>query len=274
MEWKTEYVDRYDTFLFDCDGVIWRNQEPIEGAKESLAELRRLKKRVLFISNNATKNRDQYLQKFRDFGIEAEKGEIFNSAYIVAQFLSTHTEFDKNTDVVLLIGERGLMEELEEKYIRYIYPLRSNEYDSEMIKAVVVGLDREFAYYQGTRALRALTDNKDCMFISSNQDLTFPVEGGKIIPGAGSIVAMIRAASGKEPTNMGKPEQHAFKIIQKEFNLDPKRTLMIGDKCDTDIAFGNRAGTDTMLVYSGITRRNDYLTETPTYTLESVASLF
>lgn len=81
-----QFVDKYDTWLLDCDGVIWLGEEAVPGVPETLAELRRRGKRIFFVSNNASKHRATYLTKFQKMGIEASVEDVVTSAIGAAQF--------------------------------------------------------------------------------------------------------------------------------------------------------------------------------------------
>jgi len=90
-------------------------------------------------------------------------------------------------------------------------------------------------------------------FIVTNEDITFPGNvPGVVVPGAGTMTTILRTVSGREPIVMGKPHTAAFHYISERFHIEPKKTLMIGDNCNTDIWFGNRHGLDTLLVLSGV----------------------
>jgi HAD superfamily hydrolase (TIGR01450 family) len=98
--------DQYDNFLFDCDGVIWRGDDPISGASELLTQLRLRGKRVIFVSNNSTTTRSSYVKKFIKHGLEAKEEEIFSSAFAAGAYLSTLDGFrpeDQENKKVLIL---------------------------------------------------------------------------------------------------------------------------------------------------------------------------
>jgi 4-nitrophenyl phosphatase len=67
----TELLDAYDTWLFDCDGVLWHGDTLVPGATDVLDLLRRRGKHILFVTNNATKSRKSYKKKFDTLGVQA-----------------------------------------------------------------------------------------------------------------------------------------------------------------------------------------------------------
>lgn len=258
------FLDGVDTLLLDCDGVLWRGSEGIKGVPETLAHLRKLGKRILFLSNNSTKSRAEYQTKFAEFGIDAAEEEIFNSGYATAMYLKQNNF----TKTAYVIGEEGLATELTkagitcrgvkehaflpEKMQRVVDAL---EVDPN-IGAVVVGFDSMLTYAKIAFANFQLGNNPECLFIATNIDSTFPSQKG-LIPGGGANVEMLKYASGKTPIVMGKPEPIALELIKESFHIDPKRTVMVGDRLDTDIAFGLRGGLQTLLVFTGVTQPKD-----------------
>jgi phosphoglycolate/pyridoxal phosphate phosphatase family enzyme len=280
--WNPEDIDWYETFLFDCDGVLWRGDEPIPGVAPVVNQLREQGKQILFMSNNSTKSRKQYLSKMKSMNIRAEPNEIFHSAYTTARFLLQHPDFDPKTQMVVVIGEHGLLYELREAGLIVMSTHHLNQSDFSCVHywnipknvgAIVVGYDRFFNFAKCTYALRCLQENPNALFISTNQDTLFPYRK-VIIPGAGSMVAMLKNCFQREPINMGKPNTWAFQIAAEEFKIDPKHTLVIGDKLNTDIALGKRVGASTLLVSTGVGgSEKDEGVEFPDYTLSSVANL-
>ncbi len=113
-------------------------------------------------------------------------------------------------------------------------------------------MDRKFTYAKLRQAQQALLSG--CEFIATNRDNTYPIEGS-IIPGAGSIVAAVAAAAEREPITMGKPSERSGELIARHAGVQPSEALMVGDRLETDIEMGRRAGIWTCLVLTGISSR-------------------
>lgn len=123
---------------------------------------------------------------------------------------------------------------------------------SRPVFAVVTSYDPHFNYVKLTKAVNYLRDPA-VSFVVTNEDRTFPSSvPGLVVPGAGSTSLSVRAISGREPRVMGKPHSAMFDYIRSRFQLRPESTLMVGDRCDTDIWFGNANGLDTLLVLTGV----------------------
>jgi 4-nitrophenyl phosphatase len=117
---------------------------------------------------------------------------------------------------------------------------------------VVAGLDRAFTYEKLAAATRAIMAGAH--FVATNADALLPVEGGQVVPGAGTMIAAIRTATGVEPIVVGKPEPGLFEHgLRRLGGLSPSQVAMIGDRIDTDIDGGRQAGLKTILVLSGVT---------------------
>jgi 4-nitrophenyl phosphatase len=118
-------------------------------------------------------------------------------------------------------------------------------------RAVVVGLFRTFDYEVMSRAMQYLVD-PGVRFLATNRDATFPLERGRLVPGAGAIVASLVVCSGREPELVGKPSPYSIEWILREARVQPGDALVVGDRVETDIVAGQRAGCPVHLVLTGV----------------------
>ncbi|CUM67133.1 uncharacterized protein PRCAT00004823001 [Priceomyces carsonii] len=292
-----ELLDKYDYFLFDCDGVIWLGDHLIPLVAQTLDLLKKKNKTIFFVTNNSTKARDDYLHKFEKMGIHGiSKTNVFGSSYATAVYVEKILKLPKSKKVWVL-GEQGIEKELHElgyKTVGGSDPVLNKEgitFDpnhphltdlDENVGAVVAGLVFSLSYLKLSIALQyLLKDNKKLPFIATNIDSTFPMKGNLFI-GAGSIIETVAYASGRQPDAIcGKPNQSMMNSIKADNPLlaeNPSRGLMVGDRLNTDIKFGKDGGLDTLLVLTGIETEESVLSQSassaPTYYADSLGDLY
>jgi 4-nitrophenyl phosphatase len=224
--------------LLDMDGVLWRDMEAIGDLPSILAQITAKGIKLAFVTNNATRTVEQYQEKFRGFKVEVVAEQIFTSSKATGEYLQQRFPEGGN---VYVIGERGLQEAIQEAG----FTLANNE-----CLAVVVGLDRDLTYEKLKRA--ALLIRRGSAFIGANPDPSLPSPEGDV-PGAGSILAALEAATGVKPLIIGKPERALLDSAMAQLGVSPSETLVVGDRVETDIAAGQKAGCRTALVLSGVT---------------------
>lgn len=232
-------MEEVKLLIFDLDGVIYRGNSLLPGARETIETLRKRGKLLAFLTNNSTQTRLQYQRKLSRMGIKVSVKEIFTSAWGTALFLR-----EKGFSKALVIGENGLRKELSRAGIKVVSS------PDEEVDCVVVGLDRRFNYKKLCYAFQAV--KKGAMFIATNKDYTFPLED-RIVPGGGSIVASLQWALNMEPLLIGKPSTFLLEMILSFYGVDKSQAVMVGDRLDTDIEMGKRAGMKTILVLTGVT---------------------
>ena len=152
---------------------------------------------------------------------------------------------------IFVIGMPALREQLFDGT-----PFHPVQFGEEDPAALVIGLDLNFTYDKLKQGFQALENG--ALFIATNADTTLPTENG-LVPGAGSIVAALAAASGRKPIVIGKPETPMLEAAMMRMGVSPSETVMIGDRLDTDILAGYRAGTTTVLVLTGVSTRDDLI---------------
>ncbi|ODV97006.1 hypothetical protein PACTADRAFT_32505 [Pachysolen tannophilus NRRL Y-2460] len=254
------FLNKYDCFLFDCDGVLWLGDQLLPKVIETLNFLRSQGKKLIFVTNNSTKSRVQYVEKFKKFGLNVNKEEIFGSSYASCIYLEKFLNFDKSKKV-WVFGESGIEQELKEIGIESIGgtdPALNVEFsnDNHFLKpdptvgAVIVGLTTHINYLKMAATLQYLL-NLEIPFIATNIDSTYP-SNGMILPGAGSIIQSVATCSHRTPIACGKPNQNMLDVIVAAHGINRERTCMVGDRLNTDMIFGLDGGLGTLLVLTGI----------------------
>ena len=224
--------------LLDMDGVLWRGSESIGSLPAIFAKIQSRGLQMAFVTNNATRTVQQYLEAFHGFGVQVAAEQVHTSAKVTAQMLKDqHPGGGK----VSIVGERGLQEALQDQGF---------EIADEDCLAVVVGLDRNLTYDKLKRATQLIRGG--AAFIGTNPDRTLPSPSGEV-PGAGSILAALEAATDMRATVIGKPERALLDSALKQLGVHARQALMVGDRVETDVAAGQKAGCRTALVLSGVT---------------------
>jgi len=255
-----------DNFLFDCDGVIWHWPNPIPGSVEFINTLKKMGKKVFFITNNSTKTRQMCLDKFAHLGVSnVVEEDIVCTSWLLASWLKA-----KNfTDKVFVIGNPSIEKELDLQGIRHVgigpthfkIPDPANyDYVNQLklddeVKAVAVGFDHHFNYPKMIEATSYAYNDPDCLFVATNDDAMFPSNGSSkiCVPGTGTFVNCLKTSIGRDPVMLGKPHRTMWEVLEKLHGLDPSRSCMVGDRLDTDIVFAANCGLKySLAVLSGI----------------------
>ncbi len=235
-----------EAFIFDMDGVLYRGKQALPGVNEIITALEARGIPYLLATNNSTATPADYVRRMAGYGVTVTESHLQTSATATRDFLKRELPDDA---IVLPIGAPALSEQLQMGT-----SFRITEDPDEDVAAVVVGLDQAFTYERMTRAMQAIRNG--ARFIATNADATLPVEDG-VLPGAGTMIAAIATASGKQPTVIGKPETLMMTTAVAQLGASASKTVMIGDRLDTDILAAARAGLTTALVLTGVTTRGD-----------------
>jgi phosphoglycolate/pyridoxal phosphate phosphatase family enzyme len=260
--------------IFDMDGVLYRGAQVLPYAREALDRLRRATWEVFFATNNSTATRFDYLRLLRQLELGGDVDHIVTSGYATAHYLERRRPKPKD---VLVIGADGLREEIRAVGIAVrdadtlpgfhpppdaaadgVDPSAMRRYlvSLDLPRAsdtVVVGLDLHLTYGKLAEAQRAILAGAD--FICSNRDRAYPVEG-RLLPGAGTIVAAIEVATGKKALCIGKPEPFLFEEAIRRAGKPDDRVVVVGDSTDYDMVAAHRVGAVGVLITTGLTEQD------------------
>ncbi|CAM4206814.1 TIGR01457 family HAD-type hydrolase [Paenibacillus tarimensis] len=228
--------------LIDLDGTLFHGSVMIDGADRLIRLLKELELPYLFVTNNSSASPETVAERMQAMGIPAEPEDVCTSAQGAAAYIAG----EKPGAKVAVIGEEGLLEAVRGAGLNVVY--QNPDY-------VLQGIDRGLTYDKVAEAVRLIRGGAGS--IMTNPDLLLPSEGG-VIPGAGSIGAMIQAASGVQPVVIGKPSPILMNVALERLGIGAERALVIGDNLATDIAAGNNAGCRSLLVMTGITNKDNY----------------
>ncbi|PHH80204.1 hypothetical protein CDD82_1917 [Ophiocordyceps australis] len=267
-----DFIDRFDTFLFDCDGVLWSGHHVFHGVPMTLELLRSRGKRTIFVTNNSTKSRQEYVKKLASLNIPSTVEDVFGSAYSSAVYIARILNLPTGKNKVFVIGEAGVERELESEGVSYIggtdpafrrditpadfEGIADGSLLDPQVGAVLCGLDFHINYLKLAHGLHYL--RRGAVFLATNTDSTLPMHHD-IFLGAGSTMIPLAHASDQKPLQLGKPSQAMMDAIEGKFQLNRSRTCMVGDRLNTDIKFGidGRLG-GTLHVQTGVDKKADW----------------
>lgn len=253
-------AERYDAFLFDLDGVLYRGSSPVPHAADAMARLRVSGARIAFVTNNSSATPVMVAERLVAVGIAAEAREVETSALTTAALL-----VERGVGSAYVVGEAGIRRALADAGVRSIE-------DGGAVDAVVVGLDRA-ATYDTIRIASELVEG-GALLIATNGDASFPTADGSAWPGAGALVAAIETTTGAKAEVVGKPNPPILRAALDR--AGGGTTLLVGDRLDTDIAGAAAIGWDSLLVLTGVSARSDLAGAAiaPTYVGEDLRALF
>ncbi|HEX2025743.1 MAG TPA: HAD-IIA family hydrolase, partial [Actinomycetota bacterium] len=254
-------ADRYDAFLLDLDGVLYRGDDPVEGAPETLEALRSRGKALVFITNNSWRTPDQVAAKLDGMGIRASADEVVTSAEAVAAFLRRETA----GGTAYVLGGEGVRSALARAGLEAV------DGEPDRVDVVVVGWDGDLTYDR-LRTATVLV-GRGARLVATNADASYPAPGGELWPGAGAILAAVETGSGHRATVVGKPRPHLFELAVER--AGSSNALVIGDRIETDIVGASEADLESAFVLTGASTPADLLASDslPTYVLAELPAL-
>ena len=233
-------AQQYDCLLLDLDGTVFRGHALTEGAAESLDKV---SGRKLFVTNNASRSAGEVAEHLCDIGLKATTEDVVTSAQSAAHVLAAQLAPESR---VLVVGTDSLADEIAAVGLR---PVRLFE---DKPHAVVQGHSTETGWINLAEA--ALAIRAGALWVAANVDATLPTERG-LLPGNGSMVAALKAATDAEPQVAGKPSPTL--MTDALARGDFRAPLAVGDRLNTDIAGANAAGLPSLMVLSGVNSARD-----------------
>ncbi len=227
------------SWMCDMDGVLVHEGQLIPGADAFLEALRRRGHPFLILTNNSIYSARDLSARLVNLGLDVPAASLWTSAEATAAFLKSQ----RPGGTAFVLGEAGLTTALHEA--GYVLTDRRPDY-------VVLGETRTYSFESITRAIRLVEGG--ARFIATNPDPTGPTLEG-IVPGTGSVAALIERATGVSPYFIGKPNPLMMREAMNSLGAHSESSVMVGDRMDTDIVAGIEAGLQTILVLTGVTSR-------------------
>lgn len=252
-------IDKLEAFIFDLDGTIYLGEKVIPGAVNVLKWVRETGAKVRFVTNNPRFSRKFYANKLNRMGISAEIGEILTSASLTADYLSNNPQYGK----VFMIGEDQLYNELTTAGIPLV--------KQEQPDTVLVSFDTTLTYEKLLFAFKSL--NQGARFIATNPDAVCPTPDGGLVD-AGAIIAALEASTDRKVEKViGKPSKLLGKLLVEELNIPASKSVVVGDRLNTDIRLAKRAGMNAVWIRANNEEISKDIEYEPDYIIESIARL-
>ena len=235
----------YRAFILDLDGVIYRGDGLLPGAREFISWADDTGRKLIFLSNNSFATPDEVTAKLARLGAPHPEGRVLTSGAAAARQIAVRHPGGS----VYVLGVASVERMVEGEGLRVVW---RDGMDGPAPDAVLVGLDFNLSYDRLRRGLRAILAGAD--FIAVNRDPMLPVEGG-FDPGTGSLVAALEYASGQTAEIVGKPAPGVMLEALRAMGAEASETLVVGDGLALDIVAGHAAGMDAALVLTGMNTR-------------------
>jgi len=235
-----EKLKKARLFVLDMDGTIYLGDKVFPQAVEFVSKAKATGKKIIYFTNNASKNPVIYYEKLKKMGFAVERNEIITSGDVTARYLNKYHPGEP----VYLVGTPAL----EESFAAYGIKL------SDQANIVVSSFDTTLTYEKLVTACHLIRNG--AIFYSTHPDFNCPTEDG-FIPDSGSICALITASTGKTPKYFGKPYKETAEMISQFSGIPFENTCVVGDRLYTDIALGRNNGITSVLVLTGETKRED-----------------
>lgn len=227
-------------FVLDMDGTIYLGDRVLPGAVEFVRTARETGRKVVFFTNNASKNPNDYVNKLDRLGFGAERKDVVTAGDVTIRYLERF-HFGES---VYLVGTPALEKSFAEAGITL----------SDDAGIVVSSFDTTLTYEKLVTACDLIRNG--AAYYCTHPDFNCPTETG-FIPDSGSIAALITASTGVTPKYFGKPYKETADMISDLFSVPFERTAIVGDRLYTDIALGKNNGILSVLVLTGETKLSD-----------------
>lgn len=242
-------AERYELALVDLDGVAYRGHDPIENAAEGLTGARTRGMRLVFVTNNASREPESVADQLTGLGIPTGPDEVMTAAQAAAGVLATRLDPGAK---VLVVGGAGLVTAVRAAGFTVV-----TSADDEP-EAVAQGFAPEVGWPELAEAAYAV--QRGAWHVASNLDLSLPTPRG-FAPGNGSLVGAVRAATGVTPDSAGKPAPTMYHLAVERAGA--RSVLVIGDRLDTDLAGARSGGYVGLHVLTGVSSGRDAVLADP-----------
>ncbi|MEL7625666.1 MAG: HAD-IIA family hydrolase [Anaerolineaceae bacterium] len=242
----TDHFPMLKGLILDMDGVLWHDNKPLGNLPGIFDQIQDLGLDFVLATNNSAKTIEEYQEKLAGFGVVVKPERILTSA-VATFFIVRNSHPGKH--LIYIVGSQSFEKDARKRGFEVL-----PEGDKRQADMVIVGLDQKLTYSKIDYASRQVRSGAE--FIATNTDATYPTPNG-LAPGAGSMVAAIQTAAGKEPLVIGKPSPAMYIQAMKVMGLTADQVLCVGDRLETDILGAHRGGFHSAFLLSGVSTLED-----------------
>jgi arabinose operon protein AraL len=247
--------------ILDVDGTVWRSGRLIPGVEQAIAQLRQAGHRILYLSNNPVPA-DHYAARLTALGLPTPSADVLTALDITEAALAEQAPGER----IYVLADDALREQLERSF-----PLAT---DPEQIDLVLATAPYDLTYERLNIAFRAL--RRGARFWATNADPSVVDQRYGEIPHTGAVIGALHGCTGRTVEVVtGKPSHLAAEAALRRLGRSPEQVILVGDSLDTDIELGRVAGIRSLLVLTGVTRRENLANgpSAPLAVLDSLADL-
>lgn len=234
-------MNKDHVFVLDLDGTIYLENTIIDGAIEFIDTLKKHHRRFIFLTNNSSKNTEDYVEKLKRMGLDIEASHVLTSGEATRRTLQKDTSLKR----LYLLGTSRLEHEFKTAGFELVTSPK------ESVDAVVLGFDTTLTYQKLWDACDLIREGVP--YYATHPDFNCPLQGGKMMPDTGAMIAFIKAATGREPIVIGKPHKPVVDVLAERLGVTNDKMIMVGDRLYTDMTMAIEHGMTSVLVMSGET---------------------
>jgi NagD protein len=242
------HLMKYQVCLLDLDGTVYLGDSLIPGVDAVIRQLHERDVRVIFLTNSALESRHSLVGKLRRLGIYTKVEDVINTTFVTVKYLSTQ----KPGSTIHVIGETPLIQELKTAGFKIVDHLSDRPEGTDF---VLISIDRSLTYAKLHFAY--LAARAGATIVATNSDIICPVENGVILDAGMTIAAVETVLERELDVLIGKPSSIMVEVVLDYIHVSPDKCILVGDRLETDIAMGKKAGLDTALVMTGAADRAD-----------------
>ncbi|RZC42463.1 Hydrolase 6 domain containing protein, partial [Asbolus verrucosus] len=230
---QEDFLNSFDQVLCDVDGVLWLFYDNIPGAEDALKSLKKLGKKIIFVSNNCLKSPENYCNYLKSaVGMQPMRKEMENAGLKIAEYAPNS---------------------MEESLLKFLELCVA---DNEQVGAVVVDVDVNINYLKLQKAATYLM-RPDVIFITGGSDTKLVFGPKRTLIGPGYFHNILTDISGRKPLCLAKPSTNLNDFLKEKYKIEnPSRVLFIGDSILDDMAFAANCGYKKLLVLSGLAQKD------------------